>query len=558
LRLRLRRKTKDKSKKIKVLQPLCPHPELVKGCGKTEARNDEHETRNSKLETRNAKLETRNDKRYTMNTLSKLLLLLFILPASLSCHHNPLKTDEKALAKEIKLKEAEKLASETKTSKNHNDLRVSFTKKEIRSADKKIPPIIIDILDNPFSTKELKLSAVASSIRYVKLQTPPDTSLTYDPFYYRPDIDSYIRSDDHQLIFQGIFGVTKFSMNGEYLETIWKNNSGIKFYGKKMVAYGGADFFGVLPYIPVSLSDGYLYSNFLDGPEKRSLVMRHKLNSEKSVTSPDNSDIQKFNHFPGDTVLLLKKDWYQGFEKIQALSPDSWAGINSKWTAGSSGVLLVTFNLHGDTLCKFSDYDRIVNFTSALTRIAIGLTSYSFNGLLTIKQEYNDTVFRLIPPDRLLPVYIIRFGAAGISYMEGLNADIDLSGKYMLNSLRETNDFLFIRYTQNHDGLNNRNKGKVKFYNALFDKKEKKLYHQPGFTLLPTGLNNDLDGGISFWPDFVSPQGEMMKLLSGQVLKDYVNSEQFKKSSISEENRKKQISLVSGLKPTDMVVIIVK
>ena len=61
--------------------------------------------------------------------------------------------------------------------------------------------------------------------------------------------------------------------------------------------------------------------------------------------------------------------------------------------------------------------------------------------LLTIKQEYNDTVFRLIPPNRLLPVYIIDFGEFKVNYMDGLNPNFDLSEKYMLNSLHETNNF---------------------------------------------------------------------------------------------------------------------
>ena len=38
-------------------------------------------------------------------------------------------------------------------------------------------------------------------------------------------------------------------------------------------------------------------------------------------------------------------------------------------------------------------------------------------------------------------------------------------------------------------------------------------------------LLNDLDGGMPFWPDFITPQGEMMKLVSGKVIKDYVNSD---------------------------------
>jgi hypothetical protein len=218
----------------------------------------------------------------------------------------------------------------------------------------------------------------------------------------------------------------------------------------------------------------------------------------------------------------------------------------------------VTYNNEGDTICQFTDYDRIVNYSYGAGRNAVELKSYYYNGLLTIKQEYNDTVFRLIPPERLLPVYILDFGKYKFNFMDGFNPNFDLSDKFMLNSLNETNGFLFIRYTQNNDCLNTRKKNAVKFYNALFNKKEGKLYHQPGSTLLPEGLENDLDGGMPFWPDFITPQGEMMKLVSGSVLKDYINSAEFKKSTFSAEQRQKQITMASGLRPTDMVVVIVK
>jgi hypothetical protein len=142
--------------------------------------------------------------------------------------------------------------------------------------------------------------------------------------------------------------------------------------------------------------------------------------------------------------------------------------------------------------------------------------------------------------------------------MDGLNPDFDLSEKYMLYSLHESNNHLFIRFTKNHDGPTNRKKKAVKFYNAIFFKKEGKLFHHPGYTLAPEGLTNDLDGGIPFWPDIITPQGEMMKLVSGKVMKDYINSSEFKKASVSDENRHKQISMVSGLKNTDMVIIMVK
>lgn len=498
-----------------------------------------------------------------MKKISLQVLILLLLTEFLSCHNNRLKTNQKELANEILSqekvkKEAERSVFEKESSETRAKPTVSFRKKETRSVDPQNPPVKIDIMGTLNNTRNLKLSDVASSIRYVKLQIPPDTLLLYDLFFYRPDLDSKVRSDGEQIIFEGLFGLTRFNMKGEYQETVWINKSGISLYGKGMASFDGKDFFGVPFNIPVSFSNGNLYFAFHDGPSGNGQIMKYKPGTNKKISTQSQPEMPGHSNIPGDTLLNKNQFSEARFSCIYGIGPESWAGVKNKWNAGRSGVMMVTYNDKGDTLCKFTDYERIANFSFAQTRTAIELGSYSYNGLITIKQEYNDTVFRLIPPDRLLPLFIIDFGQYKFSAMDGLNTNYDLSKKYMLKSLHETNNFLFIRYTQNYDCPNTRKKNLVKFYNALFIKKEGKLYHQPGFTSLPEGLINDLDGGVPFWPEFITPQGEMMKLVSGRVLKDYVNSEEFRKTPISEETRKKQISMVAELRSTDMVVIIVK
>ena len=491
------------------------------------------------------------------------ILIFLMLLIVISCHHNRLKTNEKELAKEILVqekakKDAEKTALEKESSETRSKPTGSFRKKEIRSVDPQRPPVKIDIIGTLNITRKLKLSDVASSIKYVKLQTLPDTLLLYDLFFYRPDLDSKIRSDGEQIIFEGLFGLTRFNMQGEYEETIWKNKAGIRFYGKGMASYGGKDFFGVPFHIPVSLSNGNIYFTFHDGPSGNGQVMKYKPGTDKKLTIQAQPETPGHENIPGDTIFNKNQLSGDLFSCIYGIGPDSWAGVNNKWNSGTTGTLLVTFSNTGDTICQFTDYDHIVNYSFGEGRNAVELKSYYYSGLLTIKQEYNDTVFRLIPPERLLPIYILDFGKNKFSFMDGFNPNFDLSGKFMLNSLCETNSFLFIRYTQNYDCPLTRKKLTVKFYNALFDKKEGKLYHQPGSTLLPEGLENDLDGGMPFWPEFITPQGEMMKLVSGRVFKDYFNSDKFKKAPVSEEKRQKLISMASGLRSTDMVVVIVK
>jgi hypothetical protein len=370
---------------------------------------------------------------------------------------------------------------------------------------------------------------------------------------------STIRSDGEEIIFQGLFGLTRFNMQGEYLETIWKNQTGIKIFGSSWVSYAGKDFYGIPPSFPVNISNGNIYFTFFDGPSGNGQVMKYKTGTNKMLSAQSQTEISGLGIIPGDTLFNTHRNLFEGYSGIYGLGNGTWAGINQKWNAGKTGSLLVTYSEKGDTLCQFTDYDRIKNFNySNGGRNAVQLSSYFYNNLLTIKQEYNDTVFRVIPPNRLLPIYIIDFGKYKFNYIDGFNPNFDLSEKLMLNSLVETNDFLFIRYTQNIDGPTNRKKNTVKFFYALFDKKVGKIYYNPGYTFLPEGIVNDIDGGMPFWPEFITQQGEMMKLVSGKILKDYISSPSFKKSDISDEKRQKQISMVAGLRNTNMVIIIVK
>ena len=497
-----------------------------------------------------------------MKCLLILALLGSLLLFNLSCRHNRLKTNEKELAEEIILQESKKtqaeIASEEKKIpaaeiKTFGGLR----SRENSSIDPQSPPFHIDIAGTEKNTRKIKLSDIASSVRYVKLQTPPDTSLLYDPFFYRDDLISTIRSDGEEIIFQGLFGLIRFNMQGEYLQTLWKNSTGIEIRDKT-VMWRHEDFYGVMPNTPVSIIDGNVYYSFIDGPSGTDQVMKYTTRDTKSLSIQSQSEVPGPGTIHGDTLLNTRGDPMKRFDWVFGTGEGTWAGINNEWNAGSSGSLLVTYNENGDTLCQFSDFERIVNFSHTNYRVPAKLINYYYNGLLTIKQEYNDTVFRLIAPDRLLPAFIFTWGRYKVKYIDGLDPGFNLSNKFLLNSLIETKNYLFIRYTQNSDSPANRKNNSVKFYNAFFDKKEGKLYHNPGSTFLPEGIINDIDGGLPFWPDIITPHGELMKLVSGKVLKDYVNSTEFKEADISDENRQKQISMVSGLRNTDMVIMIVK
>ena len=114
------------------------------------------------------------------------LFILFFLGISLtilpSCRHNRLKISEKKLSNEILALEKEK--NEGKISEFDNESPESknghsgvLRKKEIRSVDSRRPPIKLNLLEANKNTRDFRLSDIASSVSYIKLETPPDTML---------------------------------------------------------------------------------------------------------------------------------------------------------------------------------------------------------------------------------------------------------------------------------------------------------------------------------------------------------------------------------------------
>jgi hypothetical protein len=157
----------------------------------------------------------------------------------------------------------------------------------------------------------------------------------------------------------------------------------------------------------------------------------------------------------------------------------------------------------------------------------------------------------------MLPAYLLDFGKKKVSFKEGLNLKADLSQKLLPYSIFETEAYLFIRYTRNSAGSQNVKNNAVKFYNSLFIKSEKQFYHFPDQTLRPKNLLNDLDGGLPFWPEFVTPEGKMFMMITGKMLKEHVATTEFKNAEITDEQRQRQIQMANTLNESDKIVIVV-
>lgn len=163
---------------------------------------------------------------------------------------------------------------------------------------------------------------------------------------------------------------------------------------------------------------------------------------------------------------------------------------------------MYTFNVQGDTM---SILDPIPNIPIpyGTLRISESPTVYVHKNNSYFRFAYSEIVFQLTDYNTFSSVYQISFGDKQVTPAEGPDTRISLADKYMLNDWKETDDYIFIRFTQDYDSPNNRKSGSVKFYQAVYNKQKKEFYSFNSHKKLsePYNIPNDIDNGIDFWPD---------------------------------------------------------
>jgi hypothetical protein len=107
---------------------------------------------------------------------------------------------------------------------------------------------------------------------------------------------------------------------------------------------------------------------------------------------------------------------------------------------------LTSTTIYGDTLCKFNDYNQ-PTLAPELRKVSLFSNIYRMNGQVTLRKTGNDTVFRVVPPNRFLPAYVMQWG----EYKPDINqhaAGSTLEGKFVLSGWIETPRFIFTAYPE--------------------------------------------------------------------------------------------------------------
>lgn len=209
---------------------------------------------------------------------------------------------------------------------------------------------------------------------------------------------------------------------------------------------------------------------------------------------------------------------------------------------------LYTFAANGDTLCRFVPGNGEFKVMKGTTRNAEHSNIYNYKGQGCFRLPYSDTLFRILDASTFRPAYKIDFGTRQVTRTEGINPYVDLSEKYLVHDLTETDDYLFLGVTQDYDCPNTRKTGTVKFFQVIYNKKNGELYSFTDKTKksLPGLIPNDLDGGIGYWPT-MQLGGQTYMMIGGKALKQEIPSDRLSK-----------IPALQGLKDKEIILITVR
>ncbi len=501
--------------------------------------------------------------------------VMFLL---ISCQGNRLENDEKKLSAEILLREneeAERVERENRLADSVKKLPAGFRFKEDRSVDPARPPVVMDIAGSLNNIRDFALSDVASKITYIRMEKVPDSSFArVMKFKY------YLM--DSNIVAVNPSGILLYSRKGKYLSTVVKNEfTGIEVTAERMTVNGYNTFIGGGTSVwAFGKNLFYKYRNSLTG---QSYIMEYDC-SQMPMNLSNQFDPEKPDQIRGKGKIAI--DLNHGKNR-----PAPKGNSNGMWSAGSDFVyqrlssimldrntyalqlgspfefggkyMMGIFNQRGDTMSTFTQFEKLDRFSKSVMRGTDQGTQYENKGKLFIRNAFNDTVFQVLPPNRLLPVYVMKLGNYKLLKKEGMDPDFNLTGKIIPETWADTKNFIFLIFSKDsYDCQNTRKSKQLKQYHALFSKLSHKLFimkSDPG-AYDPDILKNNLDGGLPVWPTsyMVGNNGEILISLKGKELKEHVKTASFGSSAAPVAKKHELLKLAWAVADDEDILMIIE
>jgi hypothetical protein len=482
------------------------------------------------------------------------ILIILVLSTFVSCNRNRLKTDEKELKGQI-LTEEQQLAQEAELRAEREKqladsiarLPKGFRFKEDRSVDSKNPPDVISFPSLPNKGKEILLSDIVDTITYFVMQPLPDTSI-----HASLRLKAKISGD--KIIVYGLSGLYVYNLSGELDHPIIRNKvNGINIKrfpgGSYQMQYIGeeVDYYGEIG--EVWPSGDEIFFTTLDKARNRHEWKKINIYDPSSCMLPDNVESDP-SEFPGKKLFEFRKELPGNFQQLlnhesytRPVGAGFYLNAPSLWTTSKLGKQPVILNENSDTICEFSMFNKIENFThSIISRGSTPVGNYTYGHQIYLYIPLSDTIFKVVPPNRFVPVYVFNYGKYKINANEYF-APGEIKNKLYCTDIIETSKKLFIRY-KNIDGDNDL---------GIYFKKTKEFVPILNSSK-QNGITDNLIGYFDYWPENLNEKREDCRIFNGATLKYFIKNQS--KENNTAKYRNEFEKFVNRLSDESIVAII--
>jgi hypothetical protein len=414
---------------------------------------------------------------------------------------------------------------------------------EVRKTNPSTPPVRLDLTQQRPEEKEFRPADYYSKVKYVKLKHP-----------FAEQNKGFLGNARCNILYESGGSASISGMNSAVYLTDGNLIAGDPFFG-----YHCYDREGNFLYTIAAMEEPPEYSNniTLQITSETKFIRDFSVFGDNCVihTRQSQAKTRMDLHNVAARKTYLSRPYHGG--RVLFINPESYVSYQYNILAPEPAPFMYSFEAKGDTLCRFMNCNTLPapGKKGAYTNPDRGVFYY-YNHTLTIRQAYNDTIYRMTAPNELTAAYVFDFGERKLDVNTALFGD--KSGKLIPNEWVEADKFAVIIHTENYDCPNNRNNHTVKFFYSYYDKNARKLYRIP-FYDFPDDfiLSNEIDDGLPIWFDYMQAYGENLYVRYTKAhLETLLKHKNF--SSLPAAQQAKARSMYDDLAEGEMLVMILE
>lgn len=332
-----------------------------------------------------------------------------------------------------------------------------------RGINTKKPPIKLSLDREDLEVKDIDLADYYSKVSYIKLSYPSESgtflsnaSIVDDGGDGRVNISNGVSSWvslSNDLIIAGdnYFGFHVFDLSGKFMYTLAQPD--------KFPIYNKREQIWRLNKAKARLIGLSLFGDYaLISTNEEGIFKMHFYNLKKRK---------------GESTIIYSEE-YNSHMLINLTEFVEYAPIYE--FKEQKPIWKILYRKDGKSISEFSNYNPLLNSED---KIITNNTEYNassyYNDILTLRQAFNDTIYRVKSPQELEAAYVLDMGDKKISIKDAAAAKTEEKLIFGYNWL-ETDKFMYVYCSLNRDSFNARKETNVKYRYFYYSKEDKKLY----------------------------------------------------------------------------------